>query len=112
MLNALLYKLKVIEGHAEPCSVILGNVLVSEFLSCVKRSCDTISVNQLDILDLFKRNLFAIKSEIDTCINQIIGREIHLKTAAVLTHIDSTAANFEQSISGPPDRSKNIVIHG
>ncbi len=60
--------LQVNEGRTETCSAILGNVPVSEFLSCVKSSCDTITVNQLDILDISKRNIFAIKIEIETCL--------------------------------------------
>lgn len=97
-------------GQAETLS-ILGNVPVTEFLSCVKRSCDTITVNQLDILDLFKRNLFAIKSEIDTCINQLIGREMHLKKYSVQTNCD-TSVNLQKPMTIQSDRSNNIVIHG
>lgn len=94
------------------CPALFGNIPVSEFLSCVKRSCDTITVNQLDILDLFKRNLFAIKNEIDTCINQLVGREIHLKSSSIKSNSENGSENLKPSTSNQPDRSKNIVIHG
>ncbi len=103
------------KGQAETssyCPALFGNVPVSEFLTCVKRSCDTITVNQLDILDLFKRNLFAIKSEIDACINQLVGREMHLKKSSDETNSEKSSGNLQPATSYQSDRCKNIVIHG
>lgn len=103
------------EGQLETssyCPITLGNVPVSDFLTCVKRSCDTITVNQLDILGLFKRNLFAIKSEIETCINQLVDREMHLKKSSVPTRDDNSAVNLQPPTGNQSNRSKNIVIHG
>ncbi|CAL8135706.1 unnamed protein product [Orchesella dallaii] len=47
---------------------------IREFLTCVKSTCFTLNENQFEILNFFKRNLKSIKSEVDSCFNQVIGQ--------------------------------------
>ncbi|CAL8143269.1 unnamed protein product [Orchesella dallaii] len=107
---------------------------IREFLTCVKSTCFTLNENQFEILNFFKRNLKSIKSEVDSCFNQVIGYELDLlnrnssePNRHSVQESDSTKIRAKESqpnditselfakhdfaIQTSP-RENNVVIHG
>ncbi|CAL8129439.1 unnamed protein product [Orchesella dallaii] len=84
---------------------------VTEFLTCVKASCFSIQVNQLEILAFFKNNLLRLKTEVDTCINEIIGQELFLKNEQAVS-MDNNYVSSPISSEVNAEKDRNIVIHG
>lgn len=108
---------------------------IGDFLSCVKSSYSTLQCNQIEILKFYKNNLVRIKSEVDSCLNYVIGHELELlnKSSKIRTNtnecvnekrrceaVDSSSIDSSIELlsrSSKPEtcespRSNNIVIHG
>lgn len=82
---------------------------ISEFLTCVKRSCHTVTENQFEIIDLFKKNLFAIRSEIELCITELKEAEFKLQLNKTQKY---TVSSESPKILNRNRTNTNIVIHG
>ena len=103
---------EVHDGKAHKSFTFLCQSNISDFLSCVKNTCDTLTENQLEILNLFKSNLLVIKSEVDTCLNKLIGHELQLKHSKNKPCEHESSAVIERANEKMPYCANNIVIHG
>ena len=82
---------------------------VSNFLNCVKSSCFTIQENQIPILHFMKDTLLQLKSEVDQCVNFVIGQELQLKANQC-----NQVQSFDETLKIEKKQNDDsiIVIHG
>ncbi|CAL8070285.1 unnamed protein product [Orchesella dallaii] len=86
---------------------------ISDFLNCIRNSCDTIQCNQLSILQFFKTNLVQLKTEVDSCLNKLIGQELQIQYQTQCSEKPEQNPTVQDSNNEPNEkRQKNIVIHG